>query len=84
MVLAKRESRFERNPLEVKHTGRQHVGGTSHKLNPKERACLDGSCLLRTKLTRETRGFHSATVPDTTKCCGRGTYRQSRWGRYRP
>ena len=29
------------------------MGGTSHKLKPKECACLAGSCPLGTKLTRQ-------------------------------
>ena len=84
MPLAKLVSRIEQNPLEVKRTGGQHVGGTSHKLNPKECACLAGRCPLGAKLTRQTLGFHSPIVPHTTKCCGSGRYRQSGWGRYRP
>ena len=82
--LAKLASRIERNPLEVKRTGSQHVAGTSHKLNSKESACLAGRCPLGAKLTRLSLGSHSATLPHTTKCCESGLYRQSGWGRYRP
>ena len=63
MPLAKLVSHIKQNPLEVKRTGGQHVGGTSHKLNPKECACLAGSCRLGAKLTRQTLGSHSATLP---------------------
>ena len=82
--LTKLASRIERNPLEAKHTGGQRGGGTNHKLNPKERACLGGSRLLGAKLTRQTLGSHFATVPHTTKCCGSRPYRQSGWPRQRP
>ena len=84
ICLSKLASRIERNHLEAKHTGGQHVEVSSPKLNPKECACLGGSCPLGAKLTRQTLGSHSATLPHTTKCCGSGTYRQSGWGRYRP
>ena len=33
-------SRIERNPVEVKHTGLQHVGGKGNKLNSQECVCL--------------------------------------------
>ena len=57
MALAKRESRFERNPLEVKHTGGQQERGSSHKLKPMACACFAGRCPLGVKLTRQTLGF---------------------------
>ena len=81
ICLSKLASRIERNHLEAKHTGGQHVEVSSPKLNPKECACLGGSCPLGAKLTRQTLGSHSATLPHTTKCCGSETYRQSGWRR---
>ena len=63
ICLSQNASRIERNPFEARHTGSQHVGGSSPKLNPKECACLAGSCRLGAKLTRQTLGSHSATLP---------------------
>ena len=84
MYFSKLASRIKRNHLEAKHTGGQHVGGSSPKINPKESACLGGSCPLGAKLTRQTLGSHSATLLHTTKCCRSETYKQSGWRRYRP
>ena len=84
IYFSKLASHIKRNHLEAKRTGGQHVGGSSPKINPKECACLGGSCPLGAKLTRQTVGSDSATLPHTTKCCGSRSYRQSGWGRYRP
>ena len=43
IYFSKLSSRIKRNHLEAKHTGGQHVGGSSPKINPKECACLEAA-----------------------------------------